>query len=136
MAAWISDSFDVVCASNIATWASKFAFSDSSLEIVDAVESFQSCLLLLQFGDRGRVCSFQHSLVVLQLGDYIRVLRLQLVDSVVAGARDSHQRLGVLLAARPFCAEGVLKLFVLLPHLRDVLCIKVRLQFERLKPPE
>jgi hypothetical protein len=44
-----------------------------------------------------------------------------------------HQRIGVLLATRRFCVEGVFKLFISLLQLRDVLRIETCLQFEHLE---
>jgi hypothetical protein len=94
MAAWMLVSFDIVCACSFATWA-------------------LSCLLLFQFGDN--VCFDD---------DGVGVLRLQFIDSIVAGARDTHKRVSVFRAMRPFGIEGVFKLFVLLwiPKSRVMRC--------------
>jgi hypothetical protein len=75
---------------------------------------------------------------VLEFDDYVffdmhnsRVLSLQVVDRVVARARDAHQRRGVLLAAGLLRIQGAL-----LPKLRDALCVEVRLQFEHPDAPQ
>jgi hypothetical protein len=42
---------------------------------------------------------------------------------------DVHERLRLFFAARLLVLEGVLKRFVLLPQLRNVLCVKCCPQF-------